>query len=318
MAYKITQNLSGKTAVVTGTGGIGYAAALALARAGAFVIVAGRNPAHGTEAIQKIRNAAPDAAVHFEQLDLADNASIDAFADRFEKKSPSLDILLCIAGIMMPEKLSRTKEGVEMQFASNYLGHFKLTLRLLPLLNAAEGPCGDGARVVTISSVSNLPLRFDLADATAARGFSTSISYALSKLACLMFAIELNKRCAGNGFRTHAFSAHPGFARTQLFSYSHNPAMLFFRWTFFLLPFFGQKPAHAAEPALLCATSPEAVPGKYYGPLFYIMGPPRRAFIPFRARDKDKLEALWNESERLAKISWTKQAALASASINPK
>jgi len=313
MAYKITQNLSGKTAVVTGTGGIAYAAALALARAGAFVIVAGRNPAHGTEAIQKIREAAPDASAHFEPLDLADDGSILMFAERMKKKLSSLDILLCVAGVMMPDELSRTNEGVEMQFASNYLGHFALALRLLPLLNAAEGPCGDGARVVTTSSVANRPFQFNLADATAARGYNASLSYALSKLACLQFAVELNARCQKRGFPTTAYCAHPGFAKTQLFNRSRGFTMRLLQVIFFVLPFLRQNAAHAAEPALLCATSPEAVPGGYYGPLFTIMGPPRRALMPGRAKNQKDRDALWSRSERLAAVTWKKQAQLAQA-----
>jgi len=311
MAYKITQDLGGKTAVVTGTGGIAYAAALALARAGAAVIVAGRNPEHGAEALQKIRDAAPDAAVQFELLDLADDGSIFQFAERLKKKLSAIDMLLCVAGVMMPEKLSRTKEGVELQFAANYLGHFALTLRLLPLLNAADGPCGGGARVVTVSSIANRPVRFDLADATGARGYDASVSYALSKLACLQFAVELNARCQKRGFPTTAYCAHPGFANTKLFSHSHNPLMTFFRWTFVVLPFLRQSAARAAEPALLCATSPDAVPGGYYGPMFTIMGPPRRCAMPGRAKSGKDRDALWNRSERLSGVTWKKSAVLA-------
>jgi len=281
----------GKTAVVTGTGGIAYAAARALAAAGAEVVIAGRDAEKGAKAASDILRDFPGASVRFELLDLFELDSIATFCSRMKERLASLDILMCIAGLMMPDELGKTKEGAERQFAVNYLGHFSLTAGLFPLLRA-----GQGARVVTVSSIANLPLRFDLRDATAGRGYSPSISYAFSKLCCLMFAAELAKRSEEKGWGVAAYSAHPGLARTRLFDHSRGFLMTLLRIIFFIFPFIRQSAKCGAWPALFAATSPGAVSGGYYGPWFYIMGPPRRAFIPLRARKKGLREALWNLS----------------------
>ena len=285
----------GKTAIVTGTGGIGYEIARALAGAGARVILAGRNAEEGAKAVLAIHEDFPDAGVRFEPLDLSDTDSIEAFCMRMNAGLERLDILMCIAGLMMPDDLLTTKEGVEMQFAVNYLGHFALAAGLFPLLKA-----GRGARVVTISSIANRPARFDLGDATAAHGYSASVSYALSKLSCLMFAIELSKRSEERGWGIVACGVHPGLARTRLFSRSHGFTMTLLQCIFFILPFIRQSAKNAAKPALFAATSPRAVSGRYYGPWFFgVMGPPRPALVPLRAKNPGLRKALWELSVSL-------------------
>ena len=285
---------SGKTAIVTGTGGIAYEIARALSAAGAKVIMAGRNAEKGVNAVSKICEDFPNADIRFEMLDLANQASIDAFCERMNHGLNSLDILMCIAGLMMPNDLQKTNEGVEMQFAVNYLGHFSLVAGLFPLLKVRHG-----ARVITVSSVANRPLRFDLGDATAEHGYSSSISYALSKLACLMFAVELAARSEERDWGIMSFSAHPGFANTRLFSESRHFMMVFFRTVFMVLPVIRQSAKNAARPALFAATSQGAVSGRYYGPFFVIMGPSRRAFIPLRAKNRKLRKALWDLSVSL-------------------
>ena len=283
---------SGKIAIVTGTGGIAGQVAHALAGAGAAVIIAGRNLEEGTKTAGDIRDDHPGADVRFESLDLADTGSIDAFCGRMNAELNELHILMCIAGLMMPDDLRTTKEGAEMQFAVNYLGHFALTAGLFPLLKAAGG-----SRVVTISSIANRPVRFDLSDATAARGYSASISYALSKLCCLMFAVELAERSEKNGWGVTAYGVHPGLARTRLFHRSHGFTMTLLQCIFFILPFIRQSAKNAAKPALFAATSPRAVSGRYYGPWFIgVMGPPRRALAPLRAKNPKLRKALWDLS----------------------
>ena len=287
-------NQSGKNVIVTGTGGIAFEISRALAEAGAHIIIAGRNAEKGADAVSRICGDFPGAHVCFEMLDLADSESIASFCERMNRRLTSLDTLMCIAGVMMPADLQKTKEGVEMQFAVNYLGHFALTAGLMPLLKA-----GKDARVVTVSSIANRPLSFNLKDATAERGYSSGISYALAKLACLMFAVEFAKRSEERGWGVKAYSAHPGFAKTQLFSASRHFMMVFFRISFIIVPIIRQSAKHAALPALLAATSPDAVSGKYYGPFFVIMGPPRRAFIPLRAKNQKLRTALWDLSVSL-------------------
>src|SRR3984885_12260657 len=141
---------SGKLAVVTGAaGGLGRDTAFGLAGAGAEVILAGRNPTKGRDAEARIRDHRPDAKVRFELLDLASLTSVAAFADRMLAAARPIDILINNAGIMAPRNRATTADGFEMQFGTNYLGHFALTARLLPLLTAAR------ARVVQLSSVAH-------------------------------------------------------------------------------------------------------------------------------------------------------------------
>ena len=284
----------GKTAIVTGTGGIAYEIARALSAVGANVIMAGRNAEKGVNAVSKILEAFPNADIRFEMLDLADSGSITSFCERMNKELASLDILMCIAGLMMPNDLEKTNEGVEMQFAVNYLGHFSLVAELFPLLKVHPG-----SRVVTVSSVANRPVRFDLGDATAEHGYSSSISYALSKLACLMFAKELAVRSRKNDWGVMALCVHPGFANTGLFSNSRHFMMVFFRIVFKILPVIRQSAKKAARPAIFAATSPEAVSGGYYGPRFVIMGPSRRAMVPERAKNRKLRAELWDLSVAL-------------------
>ena len=286
---------SGKIAIVTGTGGIGFQIAHALAGANADVILAGRNEKNGAKAVSDILADFPDAAIRFEQLDLADMESIKSFCARMKTVLAKVDLLMCIAGLMMPDDLKTSKEGVEMQFQTNYLGHFALTAGLFPILQTSTN-----ARVITISSLANRPARFDLSDATAERGYSASLSYALSKLCCLMFAIELAKRSEEQGWGISAFGVHPGLAKTQLFNRSHGFTMTLLQVIFFILPFIRQSAKNAARPALFAATSVKAVSGRYYGPWFLgVMGPPRRALIPGRAKNRNLRKKLWDLSVSL-------------------
>ena len=153
MATWTTSNIpdqAGKLAIVTGaTGGLGLDTALGLAGAGAEVILAGRNPTKGRDAETLIRDRHSRAKVRFELLDLASLTSVKAFADRMLAAARPIDILINNAGVMAPRERATTVDGFEMQFGTNYLGHFALTARLLPLLEAAK------ARVVQLSSIAH-------------------------------------------------------------------------------------------------------------------------------------------------------------------
>jgi NAD(P)-dependent dehydrogenase (short-subunit alcohol dehydrogenase family) len=282
----------GKNVIVTGTGGIGFQIAYAFAGAKANVILAGRNEQNGAKAVSDILADFPDASVKFELLDLADLKSVTAFCDKMNTKLTTVDRLMCIAGLMMPDDLRKTKEGVELQFATNYLGHFALTAGLFTLLKKSSD-----ARVVTMSSLANRPKHFDLGNATAEHGYSASTSYALSKLCCLMFAIELAKRSEEQDWGISGFGVHPGLAKTQLFNRSHGFTMTLLQVIFFILPFIRQSAKNAARPALFAATSGNAVSGRYYGPWFLgVMGPPRRALMPGRVKNRRLRNDLWNLS----------------------
>jgi NAD(P)-dependent dehydrogenase (short-subunit alcohol dehydrogenase family) len=289
-----------KTAIVTGYGGIAYEVAAGLCARGWRVIVAGRNREKGEAAVARLNGEpcdpeSPRGEASFEPLDLFDPASIKDFCARVAAAEDRIDAVLCVAGVMMPDDLALSSAGVERQFAVNYLGHYEVVGRLLPLLLRAADP-----RVVTFSSVANRPARFDLADATAARGYDASISYALSKLCCLMYAVELAARVP----RIRACCVHPGLARTQLFDRSGGFTMRLLQGIFFVLPFIRQSSRGAAAPALYAATSADAVPGAYYGPLFTIMGPPRRALMPARAGNARLRAELWSLSEKLTGVRY--------------
>ncbi len=170
---------AGRLAVVTGTGGLGYETALALSEHGAAVILAGRNEQKGREAIRKIRTLAPGAGVRFELLDLADLASIAAFAKRLLDQDRPLDLLVNNAGVMSPPSRRATADGFELQFGTNYLGHFALTSQLLPLLVRGSAP-----RVVAVSSGAHRlggAIHFD--DLQWERTYKPWAAYAQSKLA---------------------------------------------------------------------------------------------------------------------------------------
>lgn len=163
---------SGRSAVVTGTGGLGYETALALARAGGEVIVAGRNPEKGAAAVAAIRKAAPGAAVRFEPLDLASLASVADFSARLRSQRGSLDLLINNAGVMTPPTRQETADGLELQLGTNYLGHFALTAHLLPLLRQ-----GRQSRVVTLSSVAARAGALAFDDLNAAKSYNPMAAY---------------------------------------------------------------------------------------------------------------------------------------------
>jgi NAD(P)-dependent dehydrogenase (short-subunit alcohol dehydrogenase family) len=289
----------GRTAVVTGaTGGLGYEAALALAKAGAEVILTGRDAGKGQAAIEKIGRDAIGANVSYEHLDLANLASIAEFADRMHAR-PSLDLLIGNAGVMALPRRQTTADGFEMQFGTNYLGHFALTATLLPLLRRTSGP-----RVVHVSSLAHRTASIDFSDLQGARLYAPWKAYGQSKLACLMFALELQRRSDAAGWNLVSNAAHPGFSRTNLFS--RGPGGMLSFATDLAAPFFGQSAAEGARPILFAAVSPRAEPGAYYGPagLGELRGPPARALIMPQARNATAVARLWDVSEKLTGISF--------------
>jgi NAD(P)-dependent dehydrogenase (short-subunit alcohol dehydrogenase family) len=222
MASWTTKNIppqNGRCAVVTGAGGLGFEDALALARAGAEVIIASRDPGKGAEAVAQIRQAVPAANVRFERLDLASLASVADFATRVRAQRTSLDLLINNAGVMTPPMRQATADGFELQLGTNYLGHFALTAHLLPLLRK-----GQDARVVTLSSVAARGGKIDFDNLNAERGYQPMPVYGQSKLACLMFALELQRRSDAAGWGVTSIAAHPGIARTELLFNAPRPA----------------------------------------------------------------------------------------------
>ena len=293
---------TGRYAIVTGTGGLGYETAVALAGAGASVLVAGRNAAKGAEALARIRAAHPAAEVAFEPLDLASLADIAAFALRTQAAGRPIDLLVNNAGVMMPPHRSLTSDGFELQFGTNHLGHFALTGRLLPLLRQGRGP-----RVVAVSSGAHNMGRIDFDNLQWERGYAPMAAYGASKLANLMFALELQRRSDAAGWGLTSLAAHPGYARTELIANGPGDDSWMSRIARPLIePWASQSAADGAWPQLFAATSPGVVGGGYYGPsrLMEMKGPPAPARISQRARDPATARRLWDVSEQLTGVAY--------------
>ena len=291
----------GRSVVITGTGGIGYETALELTRAGAEVIMAGRNKEKGEEAIRKINSLDPAGNIRFEKLDLADLESVKAFGGRIRAQRKSLDILINNAAVMNPPQRKMTKDGFELQMGTNYLGHFALTAQLFPLLRKANKP-----RVVTLSSVAHRSGVINFADLQSEHDYKPMAAYAQSKLACLMFALELQRRSDAAGWGIKSMGAHPGISRTELIPNGagrNSPAGIVRR---LFGPILFQPAAHGAWPPLYAAAAREAAGGTYYGPskMNETRGYPTIAKISPQATDVEVASKLWDESEKLTNVKF--------------
>jgi NAD(P)-dependent dehydrogenase (short-subunit alcohol dehydrogenase family) len=289
--------LQGRVAIVTGaTGGLGEKAAQELARAGAETILAGRNAIKGQAAVAAIRDKFPAAQVGFEAVDLADLASVAEFAQRYSSTHQSLDILINNAGVMALPHRQTTVDGFEMQFGTNFLGHFALTARLLPQLRAAAAP-----RIVNLSSIAHRTGTIDFGDLQGDRFYLPWKAYSQSKLAMLMFALELQRRSDATGWKLISLAAHPGWARTDLFTNGPGTGGFIGFGAMLAAPIFSQSAEHGALPILFAATSPGAEPGGYYGPngIGELKGPPGPARIGPQAKNRATAARLWESSERL-------------------
>jgi NAD(P)-dependent dehydrogenase (short-subunit alcohol dehydrogenase family) len=296
-------NLSGKLALVTGaTGGLGLDTAQGLAGAGAEVILAGRNLSKGREAETLIRDRRPGAKVRFELLDLASLASVAAFADRMLAAARPIDILINNAGVMAPRNRATTVDGFEMQFGTNYLGHFALTARLLPVLTAAK------ARVVQLSSVAHRSGKIRLDDLIYEQGYKPFPVYSQSKLAMLIFAIDLDRRSKAKGWGLTSVAAHRGVTRTDLIA--NGPAVGANALVRAAIPIamalIAQSSAAGALPTLMAATMPDAAGGRYFGPRGWneFKGPPGVAKIKPQALDPKVAAELWAASEKLTGVAF--------------
>lgn len=297
---------NGRTIVVTGTGGLGFHDALALARAGGDVIIAGRNPRKGSDAVARIKQSVRQARVSYEPVDLADLASVAEFGRRLGDGRERVDTLINNAAVMTPPQRQTTTAGFELQFGTNYLGHFALTAHLLPMLRRGRDP-----RVITLSSIAvRRNAAINLNDLQAEKAYQPMPVYAQSKLACLMFALELQRRSVEAGWGLTSIAAHPGISRTDLLHnapgrYSVQGLLRSILWFLF------QPAAQGALPTLFAATSPDARGGKYYGPdrLSETRGHPGEAAIPAAALDMQVARRLWEVSEDLAKVDFTAAAA---------
>ena len=292
--------MKGKIVIVTGANsGIGFETALALAGKGAAVTLAVRNEGRGRDAAAKIRAYSPRGSVSVAGLDLTSLDSVRAFAERFAQANAKLDILVNNAGVMSLPARTLTADGHELQFGVNYLSHFALTARLVALLRAAEK-----ARVVQVSSLAHRRGALRLDDLDAEKKYQPWAAYAQSKLAMLMFALEMNRRAETFGWPFVSLAAHPGFAQTNIVANGpamHNRRALLVGVADAVTPLLGQDAKHGAAPILYAATSADIEPGGYYGPGGFgeLRGAPKKAAIAAQARDKTAAEKLWEASEAM-------------------
>src|SRR5580700_1993621 len=291
-----------KLAVVTGaTGGLGYETALALARAGADVLVTGRNAEKGRVAIEQIKRAVPSAKVRFAMLDLASLASIRAFAARMVASGQPLDLLINNAGVMDLPTRRLTEDGFELQFGTNHLSHFALTALLLPLLRKADSP-----RVVNVSSLAHRGGKIDFDNLQGERKYRSWAAYQQSKLANLLFTFELQRRSDAYGWGLMSNAAHPGYARTDLIPNGPGGGGLKGLGAKIVGSFMSHSAAAGAVPTLFAATSAEAAPLGYYGPngFYELKGDVAAAKIFPQAKDEAVAGKLWQVSERLTGVKW--------------
>jgi len=299
----------GKLIVVTGANsGTGKEATRRLAAAGGHVVMAVRTVAKGEQARAEILARHPEARLEVRRIDLADLASIQEFADGLIADGTPVDVLINNAGVMAPPTRMTTADGFELQFGSNFLGPFALTMRLLPLVLAAPAP-----RVVTMSSgvASYGRIRFD--DLQWQRRYRPNLAYAQSKLADLMMTLRLAGLAAEQGWNLMSNGAHPGFTRTNLQTAGASLGRATPKRTPFnsFSPLPSQEVEQGTEPLLYAATSAGAVNGGYYGPSrwFGLVGPTTAVRPPRRARDAATAARLWREAERLTGVALPASAA---------
>ncbi|HBK05332.1 MAG TPA: hypothetical protein DDZ81_05645 [Acetobacteraceae bacterium] len=290
--------LDGKYAIVTGaTGGLGYQTALGLARQGATTVLAGRNAEKGAQAIQRIQREVADAKVRFEPLDLDSLASAAHFA---ATQPDTVDILVNNAAVMGLQQRALTRDGFERQIGVNYLGHFALTLRLF-------GALKNGGRVVNVASVAHRRAALNLADFQSEKSYGPMRAYGRSKLAMLIFSLELQRRADQYGWNLKSMAAHPGWARTDIIPNGIGGGAPGLKARIAAAGFnlFAQSAADGALPMLFAAMAPEAQGGAYYGPngRGEIRGGPGPAQIFPQAADPDAGLQLWALSERLTAVT---------------
>jgi NAD(P)-dependent dehydrogenase (short-subunit alcohol dehydrogenase family) len=292
-----------RLAIVTGaTGGIGFEMAFGLALAGAEVIVAGRSSEKGRDAVDRIIRARASARVRFEMLDLASLDSVRAFANRMLQQERPIDLLINNAGVMTPPKRTMTKDGFELQFGTNHLGHFALTAQLLPLLLSSTMP-----RVTNVASLAHRQGKIYFDDLQWEQRYKPWPAYGQSKLANMLFTFELQRLSERKRWNLMVNAAHPGFSRTDLMANGPGLDSLLVKFSrTVLMPLFSQSAAAGALPTLFAATSPDAKGAEYYGPKgFYEMkGPVAPAYIAPQAKDEWVAGKLWEVSEKLTGMQW--------------
>ena len=299
-----------KIAVVTGANtGLGLQTSLGLARAGYTVVLACRRQANARQAMESIERAVPGAKLDFIMLDLIDRPKIKRFAEMFSERYDHLDVLVNNAGVMGPD-YTITPNGLELQFDANHMGHFYLTSLLLDRLDQEYE-----TRVVNVSSLAakrdwadihfdNLNFEGLYNEGPKLFGLSGMVAYSQSKLANLLFTLELKDRLAAAGKQVKAIAVHPGVSVTDL---GRNMPLHLRLFAPILAPMMGMsKPAQGAESSLHAALDPEVNAGDFIGPTGKEerTGPPGIVPLPDKASDKELAKKLWALSEEKLGVSF--------------
>jgi NAD(P)-dependent dehydrogenase (short-subunit alcohol dehydrogenase family) len=289
---------SGRVAVITGANtGLGFETAAALAEKGAHVVLAVRNLDKGKDAALLIQRRSPHADIALQELDLTSLESTRAAAEQLRADHDRIDLLINNAGVMYTPK-GKTKDGFELQFGTNHLGHFAFTGLLLEKLLPVAG-----SRVVTISSVGHrilADIHFD--DLQWERSYNRVRAYGQAKLANLLFTYELQRRLAARG-TTIAAAAHPGFSDTELMRHIPSGLMSVFQVA---APVITQDAAAGALPQLRAATDPGVLGGQYYGPDGFAQsqGHPKVVGSSKKSHDAELQRKLWTVSEELTGVTF--------------
>lgn len=292
-SIKSVPSQKGKVVIVTGANiGLGYETALALSKKGATVILACRSLKKAQQAMGKILKVVPEADLEIILIDLNSLDSVGVFVEEFSKKYKQLDVLIANAGIMVPP-FQTTKDGFESQFGVNYLAHFLLVNLLFPILKSTSE-----SRVVMLSSIAHKSGKIDFDNLNAEKSYSEWKAYSQSKLACLIFAYELQRRMEKSKIGAKAVAAHPGFSNTNLGQFFQKFNLKLFSP---IASIIGQEAKEGALPTLRAALDPAVKGGEYYGPSGFreIKGNPELVSSSTRSHDLLVASKLWTVSEKL-------------------
>ena len=305
--YVEVPDLTGKLAVLTGgSDGIGLGLAGRLAAAGAEVILPVRNHTKGQGAVERIRDAVPGARISTRHLDLSSLQSVADAAGELVADGRPIHILINNAGVMNPPQRQTTHDGFELQWGTNHLGHFALTARLLPMLQAGN------ARVTTQSSIAARSNAINWGDPNFEKSYSVGKAYSQSKIANLMFGLELHRRSLQAGWGITSNVSHPGVTATNLLAAqphlgrtSDTLSVRVIR-SLARMGVFAQTVDQGLLPALYAATDPGAEGGKFYGPsgFQHTTGAPAEQQVYRPARDMADAARLWELSERLVGLQF--------------
>ena len=290
---------NGRIFIVTGANtGLGYENSYTLAKKGATVIMACRSLKKANKAKDSIKEEVPNADLEVMEIDLSSLDSVRNFAKAYQSKYDRLDVLINNAGVMMPP-YTKTDDGYELQLEANFLGHFLLTGLLMDtLLKTAN------SRVVTLSSIAHKNAKINFDDLQSEKKYSASDAYGQSKLACLFFAYELQRRLEKAGHnQTISTAAHPGIATTELAR--HMPKLVYAILKYTVAPFLTHAPKEGAKPTLVAAIG-EVKGGDYFGPTGFneFKGKPGKVSSTALSKDAAIAKRLWEKSEELVGLNY--------------